>query len=175
MWVNVRLVFLSVCLSVYLDVRLECAAYTCIHCAVYGLMLCLSVCLYVCIRLECAVCTWVHCVLCGLMFGLFVCLSVCQTCVVYTWRSSACNGINFESMWYPEVRWTRGRSTCAENARISQNNNFERISRSTTINTALESWDWDQHVDVSTLKIHWEMTELRGNEHFWTLRILFAR
>ena len=62
-------------------------------------------------------------------------------------------------MRYPEVRWTRGRITCAENASISQNdsfegNNFEHVPCSTTIDTGLESWDRERHVDVSTLEIH---------------------
>ena len=55
--------------------------------------------------------------------------------------------------------WTITFATFAENARPLQNNNFqennlERNTRSSTANTALESWDRDRHVDVSTLEIH---------------------
>ena len=55
--------------------------------------------------------------------------------------------------------WTITFATFAENARTLQNhnfegNNFECNSCSSTANTALESWDRDRHVDVSTLEIH---------------------
>ena len=47
--------------------------------------------------------------------------------------------------------------TCTENALQNNSfkgNNVERNSRSSTSNTALESWDQDRHLDVSTLESH---------------------
>ena len=88
-----------------------------------------------------------------------------NSAVKLKWRSSACDTRKYDELVDAFLAQLAQRTHAFYKNNSFEGNNFERISRCTIVNTALESWDRHRHVDVSTLEIDWEMTELRGDVH----------
>ena len=86
----------------------------------------------------------------------------------WSWRSSASNGIDLECIRSPEVQWTRGRITCAENALHEIIASKETTLRAIVVG-GLSIWRW------KALGIRWEVTELHEDEYSTEHWELFLR